>query len=212
MRSLLAFIACCASTLGIAPNGLADDWPQWMGPQRDGVYRETGIAKSIPAEGLKVLWRAPIAGGYAGPAVAEQRVFVMDYLPTSGTSTNKPGGRDAMTGSERVLAFDATSGEQLWRVEYERPYNLSYANGPRATPTVDGQRVYALGAEGDLLCLKVDSGEIVWRKQLAEEYHAESPMWGHAAHPLVDGDLLNCLTGGAGSVVVALNKLTGAEV
>ena len=84
--------------------------------------------------------------------------------------------------------------------------------GPRATPTVDGDRVYTLGAEGDLLCLRVDSGDILWRKQIPREYEAETPLWGHAAHPLVHGDLLYCLASGQGSLVVALNKLTGQQV
>lgn len=202
--------------LGIAVWGLtwgstvsADDWPQWMGPQRDGVYREQGIVDRIPADGLPVKWRVPVAGGYSGPAVADGRVFVTDFVVESGKSTNNPGGRDKMTGVERVLCFDADSGKELWKFESPREYNLSYANGPRATPTVDGEHVYVLGAEGDLLCLQAESGELVWKKQLAEEFHAETPIWGHAAHPLVHGDLLYCLAGGPNSVVVALDKLTG---
>jgi outer membrane protein assembly factor BamB len=190
----------------------ADDWPQWQGPNRDGQYREEGIAAAIPANGLQVKWRIPVSAGYSGPAVAAGRVFLMDYVKASGESTNQPGGRDSLTGTERILAFDAGTGKELWKVEYERPYNLSYANGPRATPTVDAAHVYTLGGEGDLLCIAVETGEIVWRKQLAEEYHTESPIWGHAAHPLVHGDLLYCLAGGEGSIVVALNKLTGEEV
>ncbi len=188
----------------------ADDWPQWMGENRDGVYREQGIVDQIPAEGLEVLWRAPIAAGYSGPAVAAGKVFVTDYQKTGGTNTSNPGGRDALTGTERILCFDAKNGKELWKVEYDRPYNLSYGLGPRATPTVDADRVYALGAEGDLLCLKVDTGETVWKKQLAADFGTESPIWGHAAHPLVHGELLYCLAGGKDSVVVALDKMTGA--
>jgi len=205
---LLAILGCTLCAVSVR----ADDWPQWMGPARDGVYREPGIAKTMPTGGLPVLWRMPVGGGYSGPAVADGRVIVMDYVTASGTSTNNPGGRDAMTGSERVLAFDAATGKELWKVAYERPYNISYANGPRATPTIDGELVYALGAEGDLHCMQMATGEVVWRKQLAEEYQAETPIWGHAAHPLVHGDLLYCLAGGTGSVVVALDKLTGREV
>ena len=195
-----------------AGRAVADDWPQWMGPERDGIYREQGIVDRIPEGGLPVLWRVPIAGGYSGPAVADGRVFVTDYVATSGTSTNNPGGRDQLQGSERILCFDATSGDELWKVTYDRPYHLSYANGPRATPTVDGDRVYVLGAEGDLRCLQTNTGELVWKKQLAEEFQVESPIWGHAAHPLVHGDLLFCLAGGSGSVVVALNKRSGEVV
>lgn len=191
---------------------IADDWPQWQGPSRDGRYSEDGIADIIPDTGFKVQWRVPVSLGYSGPAVADGRVFLMDYVKASGESTNQPGGRDALTGTERIIAFEAKTGKELWKVEYERPYKLSYANGPRATPTVDGDHVYTLGAEGDLLCIAVVSGEIVWRKQLAEEYQSETPIWGHSAHPLVRGDLLYCLAGGEGSIAVALNKLTGEEV
>jgi outer membrane protein assembly factor BamB len=200
----ISLIAATSASLATA-----DDWPQWMGLDRDGIYREAGIVERIPDEGLPIRWRVPIAGGYAGPAVADGRVFVTDYVATSGTSTNNPGARDRLTGQERVLCFDVASGKPLWEFAYDRTYNLSYANGPRATPTVDGDRVYVLGAEGDLLCLESATGKLVWKKQLAEEYHVESPIWGHAAHPLVHGDLLYCLAGGSGSVVVAMDKLTG---
>ncbi|MEZ6137494.1 MAG: PQQ-binding-like beta-propeller repeat protein [Pirellulaceae bacterium] len=210
---IVRFAICLAVHLMAASLAArADDWPQWMGPQRNGEYQETGLLQDVPAEGLKTLWRVPVSGGYSGPAVADGRVFLTDYVATSGTSTNNPGGRDAMTGQERILAFDAKTGDLLWKKEYERPYHLSYANGPRATPTVDGAYVYALGAEGDLACYQVKDGELIWRKQLAEEYKSESPIWGHAAHPLVHGKYLYCLAGGPGSVVVALNKLTGEEV
>ena len=141
---------------------LADDWPQWMGPQRDSVYRETGIVAKIPASGLKVLWRKPIASGYAGPAVASGRVYVMDYVKSSGQSTNNPGSRDSLSGSERILCIDSKTGDEIWKIEYERPYHISYPNGPRATPTIDGDRVYTLGAEGNLYCLDVSSGATIW--------------------------------------------------
>lgn len=217
MRSKL-ILAFATATLSLLPSffapapTIADDWPQWMGPNRDGVYRESGTVDAIPEEGLPILWTAEVASGYSGPAVADGKVFLTDYVISDGTSTNNPGGRDAMQGTERVLCLDAKSGELLWKVEYPRPYNLSYANGPRATPTVDGDHVYALGAEGDLLCIGCESGEVVWKLQLNEVYETESPIWGHAAHPLVHGDLLYCMAGGEGSVVVALDKLTGKEV
>ncbi len=189
----------------------ADDWPQWMGPQRDDVYRESGIVEEIPGGGLPILWRTPIHGGYAGPAVADGRVFVMDYVVTNGKTTNDPSTRDAVKGTERVLCFDAKTGKELWTIRYERPYQISYASGPRTTPTVDGKLVYTLGAEGDLLCIEVGSGTIVWRKQLAEAYKTQAPTWGYAAHPLVYGELVITLAGGEGSVVVARDKNTGAE-
>lgn len=208
VRKLRVWIlAVCGLMLSSMAHG--DEWPQWMGPQRDDVYREDGIVDRIPIEGLPVKWRAPVALGYSGPAVAGGRVFLTDFIIESGTSTNNSGSRDKLTGVERTLCFDAASGEQLWKFENPCTYNISFANGPRATPAVDADRVYVLGAEGDLLCLRVDSGELVWRKNLPQEFHAETPIWGHAAHPLVHGDLLYCLAGGPDSVAVAFDKLTG---
>lgn len=211
--SLLLTVAAGLCSLSLADSTLkAEDWPQWMGPNRNGTYSEAGLIEAAPASGLKLKWRAPIAAGYAGPAVADGRVFVTDYVKTSGTATNNPGGRDKLEGSERILCLDEATGEVLWKHEYNRPYNLSYPNGPRATPTVDEDRVYVLGAEGDLTCLNVESGEVVWQRQLAEEYKTEAPIWGYAAHPLVHGDLLYTLAGGEGSAVVALDKKTGKQV
>ncbi len=189
----------------------ADDWPQWMGPQRDDIYRETGVVKSIPDGGLPVLWRATIHGGYAGPAVSGGRVFVTDFQPTSGKSTNDSGTRDRVQGIERLVCLDEATGTEIWNAPYDCTYQISYANGPRATPTVDGQVVYSLGAEGDLLCLEVTTGKVVWKKQLSETYKTQAPTWGYAAHPLIYGDLLITLAGGEGSVAVALDKKTGEE-
>lgn len=201
----LSVALCCSIVVG-------DDWPQWMGTHRDGVYREKGIVKRIPDSGLPILWRTEIGAGYSGPAVADGRVFVMDYVKSSGELTNSSGGRDRLSGNERILCLDAKSGKEIWKHEYSRPYNLSYGAGPRATPTVDGDRVYALGAEGDLTCLNAISGETIWAKQLVQGEDVESPIWGHAAHPLVHGDLLYCLGGSEGKVVAALNKFTGSVI
>jgi len=191
---------------------LADDWPQWLGPNRDSVWRETGIVERFPDDGLTVKWRVPVELGYAGPAVADGRVFLMDYVKESGKITNNPGGRDKLEGVERVLCLAADTGKPLWKHEYVRPYNLSYAAGPRCTPTVDSGKVYALGAEGNLTCLDAEDGKVIWSKEFAKEYGATTPMWGHSAHPLVDEDLLYCVVGGQGSVAVAFDKATGREV
>ena len=178
-----------------------EDWPGWMGKNRDSVVAESGYLKAIPKEGLKTVWRVPLHGGYAGPAVAGGRVFVTDYLVKSGTNTNNPGGRDKLEGTERILCLDEKTGKTLWEHKYERPYNISYATGPRATPTVDKDLVYSLGAEGDLICLSVAEGKVVWSKSLPTVYKSETPLWGHSAHPLIHGDLLYTLAGGEGSVV-----------
>ncbi|MHB0957872.1 MAG: PQQ-binding-like beta-propeller repeat protein [Pirellulaceae bacterium] len=189
----------------------ADDWPQWLGPQRDSVWRETGILATFPASGPSVLWRQPLGTGFAGPAVANGRVFVMDYQ-TDTTPPPSASRRDKLNGTERLVCFSATDGKLLWEHAYARSYNLSYAAGPRATPTVDGDRVYSLGAEGNLHCLRVADGSLVWSRDLPHDYGFETPLWGFACHPLVDGEKLICLVGGPGSVVVAWNKHTGQEL
>jgi outer membrane protein assembly factor BamB len=190
----------------------ADDWPQWMGPARDGVWSESGIVDKFPAGGPPVRWRVPVAGGYSGPAVAGGRVYVTDYVRTSGEVMNNPGARGTLAGRERVLCFSAQDGKLLWKHEYDCPYEISYPAGPRTTPAVDGDRVYTLGAEGHLLCLDADSGQLRWAKELKKEYQIQSPMWGFCGHPLVDGNKLICLVGGAGSVAVAFDKTTGREL
>ena len=194
------------------PSAAADDWPQWMGPRRDSVWRESGIIQNIPEEGLTVNWRAPVAWGYAGPAVADGRVYVPDYVIESGEIANSPGGRTHTQGEERILCLDAETGEQIWAHSYQQTYNVSYAGGPRVTPTVDGDHLYTLGAEGKLLCLKTEDGDLVWAKDLKQEYNTDSPFWGYSAAPLIDGDRLFCIVGGEGSVAVAFDKHTGDEL
>ncbi len=204
----LALIGCFSSPRLTG----ADDWNQWLGANRNGTWSETGTLTKFPAEGPKILWRAPVQNGYAGPAVAAGRVFVADYVRTAGDATPNPGKLSELKGTERIQCLDAASGKQLWIHEYPCDYKISYPNGPRATPTVDGDRVYTLGAEGQLNCLQTKDGAVVWSKDLKQEYRMESaPYWGFAAHPLVDGDTLYLVVGGAGSVAVALDKLTGKE-
>jgi outer membrane protein assembly factor BamB len=189
----------------------ADDWPQWMGPTRDGIYRETGLIESFPEQGLPVRWRMPVAGGYAGPAVAQGRVYVSDYAVAEGQVQNNPGGRNELSGKERLHCFDAETGAVLWTHSYDCPYSVSYAIGPRATPTVADGKVYMLGTMGHLSCLDAASGSVVWAKDLKQEYQASVQIWGFSAAPLVDGDLLHCIVGGEGSVAVAFDKNTGDE-
>lgn len=189
----------------------AEDWPQWRGTQRDGVWRETGVIESIPEQGLPVKWRVPVAAGYSGPAVADGRVFLTDYVRETGDAKNDPGTRAELQGQERVLCFDAESGRPLWQHAYPCAYKISYPSGPRATPTVVDGKVYTLGAEGHLLCLTAETGKVLWQKSLKDEYHTEAPIWGFSGHPLVDGDQLICLVGGSGSVVVSFDADTGHE-
>ncbi len=189
----------------------ADDWPNWMGPARDNEWRETGIAKAVPAGGFKVLWRAKVEGGYAGPAVAAGRVYVTDYVSKDDVKVDNFQ-RKEYTGTERVLCLDEKSGKELWKHEYPVRYTISYPAGPRCTPVVEENRVYTLGAEGDLICFNTQDGKVIWKKQLREEYNTKAALWGYASHPLIDGQKLIVLAGGKGSHVVALDKLTGKEL
>jgi len=186
-----------------------EDWPRWMGQSGGGVYRESGIVAEVPSAGLPIKWRAKIAGGYAGPAVAEGRVFVFDYLKQGGEAFNDPGKRADLSGQERLTAFDAGTGELLWRHSYDCPYSISYPAGPRCTPTVDGDHVYILGSEGDFRCLRAASGDLVWKRNFKEDFSAEVPIWGFASHPLVDGDFVYTMVGGRGQGIVAFDKRTG---
>jgi outer membrane protein assembly factor BamB len=192
----------------------ADDWPQWLGPQRDGVWRETGIVEEFPSDGAPVRWRTEIGGGYAGPAVAAGRVYVTDRIIARGErDPNSPFQRGAARSTERVLCLNEADGKLLWKHEYDCTYTISYPAGPRTTPTVDGDRVYTLGAEGHLLCLESKTGKVVWSRELKKDYAIrQSPVWGFSSHPLVDGGKLICLVGGDGTAAVAFDKQTGKEL
>jgi outer membrane protein assembly factor BamB len=191
----------------------ADDWPQWFGPQRDSVWRETGIVEKFPADGPPILWRTPIGAGYSGPAVAKGRVYVMDRQLAPGISNPANAfQRGEIPGSERILCLDATTGKILWQHAYDCPYTVSYAAGPRCTPLVGDGRVYTLGAEGNLSCLDATDGHPLWEHDFKKEFGARTPVWGFAGHPLLDGQKLICLAGGAGHVTVAFDKDTGKEL
>ncbi|MFO1501151.1 MAG: PQQ-binding-like beta-propeller repeat protein [Verrucomicrobiota bacterium] len=211
-RFRIFFGACLVLASGVAPTR-ADDWPQWLGPQRDGVWRETGILRAFPAGGPPIRWRVPIGAGYAGPAVADGKVYVADrQLPTGASNPANPFDRSSVPGTERVICLDAEDGRQLWAHEYDCPYTVSYAAGPRVTPLVSGPDLYMLGAEGHLWCLDARSGTVRWSRDLKKDYATKTPLWGFAAAPLLDGDRLICLVGGEGSVAVAFDKNTGREL
>jgi outer membrane protein assembly factor BamB len=208
-----SLLACLVSLAAGSPPVSADDWPQWQGPRADGVWRESGILTNFPAEGPPVRWRAAIGAGYSSPAVAGGRVFVTDR-PTSKTRGN-PGTaleRTNETGRERVLCLDERSGQVLWQYDYECPYFISYPAGPRASPTVAGDHVYTLGAEGDLHCLDVATGRVVWARSFKRDYGVTTQTWGFAAPPLVDGPRVICLVGGEGHTVVAFDRESGREL
>ncbi len=206
-------LACLLSIVLHSQFAVADDWPQWLGPKRDSVWREKGIVREFPEDGPPVLWRTPIAAGYSGPAVAAGRVYVTDRkLPEGESNPSNPFARGETPGSERVLCLDAKSGNIVWKHEYECKYTVSYPSGPRTTPLVADGKVYTLGAEGHLFCLDATRGTVVWSRELTKDYKIETPLWGFSASPLLDGDRLICIVGGEESVVVAFDKNTGKEL
>ena len=205
-RSRLPFAAAllCLAAAG-ARELRADDWPEWRGRGRLGVWNETGIVDTFPAGGLTVRWRTPIHAGYAGPSVSGGRVFVTDSRRIR-----------ANRAMERALALDEATGKILWTHEWEADYTglqLIYAIGPRATPTVDGDRVYVLGAMGRLTAFETATGRVIWEKDFVRDYHAQVPSWGMASAPLVDGDRLIAVVGGEPNAkVMAFDKSTGDEI
>jgi outer membrane protein assembly factor BamB len=182
---------------------LAEDWPEWRGKGRSGIWNESGILDKFPEKGLTVSWRTPIHGGFAGPAVAAGRVFVTDFEASAG-----------LKGTERALCLDEKSGKILWTRAWDVNYaGISYPIGPRATPTVDGDRVYIVGASGTLICLRAQSGDLVWQKDYAKDYGMQMPTWGITSAALVDGDRLIAIVGGEPDAkVMAFDKMTGKEI
>jgi len=178
----------------------ADDWPQWRGPQRDGVWRETGIVERFATEKLKPVWSTAVGAGYSGPTVAGDRVYLTDHVK-------------APEEQERVLCFERKTGRPLWAQAYSCVYrDIDYALGPRAAVTVIGGRAFALGAMGHAHGLDAATGKVLWARNLAEDFRARINTWGVTSAPLVYGDLAIFQIGGeSGACLVALDGQTGEE-
>ncbi len=193
-RKAIAPIAIASFAVASLARAAQADWPQFRGPQRDGVSAEKGLLKSWPKEGPKVLWKVAIGDGYSHLSVAANRIYTMYGL-----------GED-----ELVACHDAATGKELWRYRTDSKWRDSQGNGPRATPTVDGETVYALGARGKLVALDTKAGKLLWAVDLVKEHGAAIPQWGISTSPLVEGDLLLVDVGGsAGKSAMAFEKKTG---
>ena len=199
------FTLLAAVTICLLAMAHAEDWPQFRGPGRDGVWNEKGIAQSFPAAGLKVSWRAAVGSGLSSPIVSGGRVFVCD------AETKNPKAR------ERMRCFDEISGKELWthsdEVTYpEWAFDPKTPSGPDDTPVASGGKVYYMGKMAGLLCLDVLDGKVLWRKDLTKDYEL-AEFSGTTPSPLVEGGLLILVIGGKpGACVVALDKDTGKEV
>ncbi len=171
------------------------EWPRFMGPQGNGLSAETGFRKNWNEQAPRQVWRRDLSDkGYAGPAVAQGKVFIVD----------RDGKRDV------VRAMDIATGKDVWTFAYDDPGRANYGFA-RATPTVDGDRVYTLGRNGHLHCLNVKDGSLVWQRNIVAEFKGRTPTWQLAMSPLVDGDRLIMLPGGDKNVA-ALDKRTGKTV
>jgi len=192
-------LLACAEIAGAGEKAL-NEWPQWRGPDRDGVWHETGLIDRFDAPQIPIQWRAAIGSGYSGPTVAGGRVYVSDRV-------RKP------KQIERVHCFDAKSGRELWTHAYDCAYRkVSFDAGPRAAVSIDDGRAYALGAMGDLFCLDAADGSVLWQHDLDAEYAIDMPIWGIAASPLVDGDLVIVQIGGTpDACLFAFDKRSGKE-
>src|SRR5713101_8818303 len=202
LPSLKTLLAAVLTLPLLSPAALwADEWPQWRGPNRDGVYKETGLLESFPAEGLKVRWRVPVGWGWSSPVVAQGQVYLTD------SEVVKPKAK------ERVHCFDETTGKSLWTHVYDVAYedwafDPKQEVGPVATPVVQNGKVYTVGRVGHLFCLDARTGDVLWQRNLEKDYQvAFAP---GTPSPLIDGDLLILFIGAKpGACVIGLHKDTG---
>jgi outer membrane protein assembly factor BamB len=179
------------------------DWPGWRGPDRTGVSKETGLLKAWPKAGPKLAWKVTGLGtGYSTPSVAGGRIYLMDS-EAQGAAKGKRGGA-----RELLIALDAKNGSRVWAT----PVGTTAGGypGPRCTPTVDGDRVFALSSDGKLVCAETAKGTVRWQKDLKADFGGQPGGWAYTESPLIDGDVLVCTPGGNKATLVALNKKTGA--
>jgi outer membrane protein assembly factor BamB len=193
----LALILATSAVLAFAAPAASPEWPQWRGPNRDDVAQESALLTQWPEAGPPLAWKASgLGGGFSSLAISGGRIYTLGDLQ----------------GSQQVVAMSLTDGKIAWTAKVGPVWQDEYG-GPRGTPTVDGDRIYALGTEGDLVCLQAATGKEVWRKNLARDFGGRMMSgWKWAESPLVDGDRLIVTPGAADATLVALDKKTGKEV
>ncbi len=201
IAALGLFISAIPFTSSANMKSSIPDWPQWRGPERSGISKETGLLKEWPKEGPKLLWQVnDIGDGYSTPAVVGKRIYLMSNRGME---------------NEFVQALSTQDGKVIWTARVGNVGNPNQ-NPPypkaRSTPTVDGNLIFALGSDGDLACLDAKSGKIRWQKSIRKEFGGQPGEWAYAESPLVDGDVVVVTPGGAQATMVALNKKTGALI
>ena len=195
-------MGCCLAVVLWTAKSVAGefDWPQWQGPDRNGVSKEAGLLKEWPKDGPPLAWRIKgIGEGYGAPSIAAGRIY----------------GMSNRGGEEFAWAFSESDGKELWAVRLGPALSEGMPQGKEGagcTPTVDGEKLYLLGQSGDLACLQVKDGKVVWRRNLPTDFGGVIPTWRYNESPLVDGDKLLCTPGGKDATIVALNKLTGETI
>jgi outer membrane protein assembly factor BamB len=191
-------LALCLGVLSNNNAAQGADWPQWRGPNRDGVCSETGLLKSWPAEGPKLLWEITGLGpGYSSVAIVDDSLYTMG---------------DITLGSEQaqcVLAYDLTAHKRIWAAKVGPTHS---DGGPRCTPTIDNGLVYAIGTSGDLVCLDAKTGDNRFNINLEKDLGGKNPGWKYSESPLIDGDKLLCTPGGRDDVMAALDKKNGKVI
>jgi outer membrane protein assembly factor BamB len=195
--TVLAAAGIVLSLSSVVSNRTLDDWPQWRGLKRDGISAERGLLKTWPSGGPPLAWRATGAGdGYSSFSSAHGRLYTLG----------------ARGGTEYVMAFDAATGNKVWEVAHGRRFGNDRGDGPRATPTVDGDRLYAYGASGDLAVLDAATGKAYWKMNVLEKFGGSNINWGLSESPLVLGDRVLVSPGGRGASIVALRKTDGSLI
>jgi outer membrane protein assembly factor BamB len=202
MKTRLLFLLACLPALALPAVGAAPappdttrfDWPQWRGPNRDDISRETGLLKEWPQGGPKLLWTYKEAGaGYTGPAIVGDHLYSMGADPQM----------------EFLFCLNVKTGAKVWSVDVGPRLDNGYGDGPRSTPTVDGDRIYVLAGQGNLVCLQASDGKKVWEKSLVKDLGGGRPNWGFCESPLIDGEKVVVTPGGNKGAIAALDKKTG---
>ncbi len=195
MKKISGSLIICLLLYGGVSVAGASDWPQWRGPDRNGISRETGILKEWSDGGPRVLWRVPLGEGFSGISVAQGRVYTMF----------------SEEDDEFVICLDASNGEEIWRFRSDSTYYESEGgNGPRATPTVDREFLFTVSAQGKFYALNSMNGEQIWSYDLIRDFNSYMPRWGFSSSPLVEGNMLLVEVGGNnGKFIVAFDKTNG---